>query len=133
MGDANTVSQAANRDYAKPTFMAMTASRVRTTSIGYAGSESDGLTQLDAHHTLSDAWTSAPDGHVVATTDVTPGPGEPITLALGFGRRASSAVATDNGIPSKSTVTRRLNSSRLKARALRNTKSTSSRSWFRWR
>ena len=43
---------AANRDYAVPTYMAL-ASHVRraTASVGYAGTASDGLTQLDAART----------------------------------------------------------------------------------
>ena len=71
----NTVTNAVNRDYAVPTYMALAASSAQTASVGYAGTASDGLTQLDATHTLTPSYTSAPDGHIVATEDVTPGPG----------------------------------------------------------
>jgi glucoamylase len=94
IGDANTVSQAANRDYAVPTYMALDASRIRSASVGYAGTASDGLTELDASHALSPTYRSAPDGHIVATADVTPSGDAPITLALGFGRDSSSARDT---------------------------------------
>src|SRR6185369_13196746 len=36
---------------------------------------------------------SAPDGHVVATEDVTPGRGHEVTLALGFGRTQAQSVS----------------------------------------
>ena len=94
ISSTNTVSQAANRDYAVPTFMALSSSSpAPAASVGYAGTASDGLSQLDATHTLT-AYDSAPDGHIVATEDVTPGHGGAVTLALGFGRTQASAVAT---------------------------------------
>jgi glucoamylase len=89
----NTVTNAANRDYAVPTYMALAASTpVQTASVGYAGTASDGLTQLDASHTLT-PYSSAPGGHVVATADVTPGHGNSVTLALGFGRTEAQSVS----------------------------------------
>src|SRR6516165_1375224 len=54
-------------------------------SVGYAGTVSDGLVQLDATHSLA-SYDSAPDGHITATEDVTPASGGSVTLALGFGR-----------------------------------------------
>jgi glucoamylase len=89
----NTVTNAVNRDYAVPTYMALAAGTpVGTASVGYAGTASDGLTQLDAAHTLT-AYDSAPDGHIVATADVTPGKGHSVTLALGFGRTQAQSVS----------------------------------------
>jgi glucoamylase len=89
----NIVTNAANRDYAVPTFMALTASATpATASVGYEGTASDGLAQLDATHTLT-SYASAPDGHIVATEDVTPGRGDSVTLALGFGRTQAQSVA----------------------------------------
>ena len=94
ISSTNTVTQAVNRDYAVPTFMAMASSSpAGAVSVGYAGTPSDGLTQLDTSHTLT-AYDSAPDGHIVATQDVTPRPDGVVTLALGFGRTQASAVAT---------------------------------------
>ena len=93
----NTVTNAANRDYAVPTYMALAASAPATAaSVGYAGTASDGLTQLDASHTLT-PYTSAPDGHIVATADVTPGRDGTVTLALGFGRTQAQSVAVATG------------------------------------
>ena len=90
----NTVTQAANRSYAVPTYMALRpSSPSAAASVGYAGTASDGLTQLAATHTLT-SYDSAPNGHVTATEDVTPRRGDEVTLALGFGRTQAQAVAT---------------------------------------
>src|SRR5499427_5335526 len=90
----NTVTNAVNRDYAVPTYMALDASNPSpAASVGYAGSFSDGLVQLDLGHVLT-PFDSAPDGHITATEDVTPARGHSVTLALGFGRDQASAVAT---------------------------------------
>src|SRR6202012_4583095 len=88
----NTVTDATNRDYAVPTYMALTSSADQGASVGYTGSPSDGLTQLDAAHTLT-SYTSAPDGHIVATENVTPGGSHQVTLALGFGRNPPQSVS----------------------------------------
>jgi glucoamylase len=90
----STVTNAVNRDYAVPTYMALDASvSSPAASVGYADTGSDGLSQLDATHALT-PYGSAPDGHIVATEDVTPAHGDSVTLALGFGRDQASAVAT---------------------------------------
>ena len=88
----NTVTNAANRDYAVPTYMALAGGPAQAASVGYAGTASDGLTQLDSAHALT-PYTSAPDGHIVATEDVTPGHGDSVTLALGFGRSQAQSVS----------------------------------------
>ena len=90
----NTVTNAVNRSYAVPTYMALAASTpITTASVGYAGTASDGLTQLDASHALT-SYSSAPDGHIVATEALTPGRGGQLTLALGFGRTQAQAIST---------------------------------------
>ncbi|MBV9795114.1 MAG: glucan 1,4-alpha-glucosidase [Actinobacteria bacterium] len=88
----NTVTNATNRDYAVPTYMALTSSADQGASVGYEGTASDGLTQLDTAHTLT-SYTSAPDGHIVATENVTPGSSHQLTLALGFGRDQAQSVS----------------------------------------
>jgi len=94
ISSTNTVTNAVNRDYAVPTYMALGASvSSPAASVGYAGSFSDGLIQLDLDHALT-PFDSAPDGHITATEEVTPARGRPVTLALGFGRDQASAVAT---------------------------------------
>ncbi len=88
----NTATNAANRDYAVPTYMALAARPAPSAaSVGYAGTASDGLTQLDATHALT-TYSSAPDGHIVATEEVARA-GRPVTLALGFGRTQARSVS----------------------------------------
>jgi len=96
VSSTNTVTNAVNRDYAVPTYMALAGAPAQAASVGYAGTASDGLTQLDAAHALT-SYTSAPDGHIVATEDVTPGPGHEVTLALGFGRSQAQSVSVAEG------------------------------------
>jgi glucoamylase len=94
----NTVTNAVNRDYAVPTYMALAASTpVQTASVGYAGTASDGLTQLDASHALTPLYDSAPGGHIAATEDVTPANGNSVTLALGFGRTQAQSLSAAEG------------------------------------
>ncbi len=90
----NTVTDATNRTYAVPTYMALAdSSPSPEASVGYAGTASDGLTQLDTSHALT-AYTSAPDGHIVATQELALSRGGTVTLALGFGRSQASAIST---------------------------------------
>jgi glucoamylase len=98
--DTSVTSRATNRDYAVPTYMALSStSAAEAASVGYAGTVSDGLTELDSSHALTTRYTSAPDGHIVATEDVTPGgnngaaAAKTVTLALGFGRSQDGALA----------------------------------------
>jgi glucoamylase len=85
----NTVTNAVNRDYAVPTYLALAARPAPSAaSVGYAGTASDGLTQLDASHSLT-PYDSAPDGHVVATEAVS----STVTLALGFGRTQAQSLS----------------------------------------
>jgi glucoamylase len=92
----NRTTNAVNRDYAVPTYMALAAAAAGqpagAASVGYAGTGSDGLTQLDSTRTLT-GYDSAPDGHVTATQDVTPRHGDSVTLALGFGRSQAQSVS----------------------------------------
>ena len=98
----NTVTNAANRNYAVPTYMALAASTpITAASVGYAGTASDGLTQLDASHALT-SYSTAPDGHIVATEAVTPDYDGQLTLALGFGRTQAQAVSTAGSSLSRS-------------------------------
>jgi glucoamylase len=91
--DIAPTTEAANRDYAVPTFMALSATDGLTkASVGYAGTGSDGLTQLDTTRMLGD-YTAAPNGHVVLTARVMPNPRGEINLALGFGRNQRDAVS----------------------------------------
>src|SRR6266516_3150540 len=91
--DLNTVTNAANRDYAVPLYGALRATRpFLTASSGYAGTASDGLTQLDADHALATTYVAAPHGNVVQTGRLNLGDEGAFTLALGFGTSASDAI-----------------------------------------
>ena len=92
--DTVTTTNAANRDYAVPTYLALRADRpFGAVSSGFVGTPSDGLTQLDASHTLA-ASDTATGGNVEQTAEVSPGRDGEFTLALGFGTTQASAVAT---------------------------------------
>jgi glucoamylase len=92
VSSTNTVTDAVNRDYAVPTYMALAATSDQSASVGYEGTASDGLAQLDATHALT-SFTSAPNGHIVATENVSPGSTHEVTLALGFGRSQAQSVS----------------------------------------
>jgi glucoamylase len=82
--DTNTETNAANRDYAVPTALALRADRPFTSaSAGFAGTASD---------SLSSPYDAATDGNVVVHGGLDTKHG-PVTLALGFGR--TTAQATD--------------------------------------
>jgi glucoamylase len=90
--DPVTTSNAVNRDYAVPTSLALRADRPFTeASVGFAGTASDGLSQLSGGHALDPRYPSADNGNVVGTARLA---GGSALLALGFGRDAGSAVAT---------------------------------------
>lgn len=91
VGDENTRTSAAGRDYAVPTQLALRADRpLPEASVGYAGTDSDGAAMLDRDHTLTRS-DAAPDGNVVATARLPLSHGE-TTFALGFGRTPGQAV-----------------------------------------
>jgi glucoamylase len=91
--DTNTTTNATNRTYAVPVYSALDASTPFTqTSNGFAGAQSDGLTQLDSSHALTALYGSAANGNLVQTAqvDLT----HPVfTLALGFGSTQAAAVS----------------------------------------
>lgn len=88
--DPNTVTNAANRDYGVPLAGALRASRpFAEANSGYVGTDSDGLTQLDASHKLVSNPTAS-NGNVVQTARID----TDTTLALGFGQTPQLAVQT---------------------------------------
>ena len=84
--DPNTTTNAANRDYAQPVYLALDAPFTSELTNGFAGSASDGLVELDASHALTTLYPAANNGNVVQTARVA-GSGKTIqfTAALGFG------------------------------------------------
>jgi glucan 1,4-alpha-glucosidase len=91
--DTVTATNAANRDYAQPVFAALDGPFSRVTN-GFVGAGSDGLTQLDASHTLTTTFDSATHGNVVqvAQLNLERGGGK-AELALGFAGTQAGAVA----------------------------------------
>ena len=91
-----TVTNAANRDYAQPVFAALDGSFTEGSS-GFAGSESDGLQQLDSTRTLTPTHPDAREGNVVGTARVAlKGDGKAV-LTLGFGATQEEAVGAAEG------------------------------------
>src|SRR5581483_73096 len=64
----------------------------RATSSGFAGTPSDGLAQLDTYRKLVSQYATAAAGNVVQTAEIDAAPGQPFTLALGFGPDARAAI-----------------------------------------
>jgi glucan 1,4-alpha-glucosidase len=93
--DTNTATIAANRDYAEPVFAALGASTpfAQVTS-GFAGTDSDGLVQLDRDRALTATVDDAAGGNLVQTARVDLGRAGEVTLALGFGATQAAAVGT---------------------------------------
>jgi glucoamylase len=93
--NTNTTTNAVNRSYAVPTYMALESSTgFSSESVGYAGTASDGLTMLDSTHTLT-PYGSASDGHVTLTAQLpaqADGP-QGANLALGFGTTQAQALS----------------------------------------
>ncbi|HWD75500.1 MAG TPA: hypothetical protein VG371_10200 [Solirubrobacteraceae bacterium] len=80
--------------WAAPVVGALTADRrFERASSGFAGTSSDGLTQLDTFDSLRNVYSSATDGNVVQTAQIND-PTHPFTLALGFAATANEAVDT---------------------------------------
>lgn len=91
--DTVTATNAANRDYAQPVFSALDADFSQVSN-GYAGTESDGLTQLDAARRLTATYSEAAPGNLVQTGKVDLDRHGTFTLALGFGATRAQALAT---------------------------------------
>ena len=96
--DTATATNAANRDYAQPVYVALDASTpFGALTTGFAGAASDGLAQLDSVHTLTNAFTQANGGNVVVTAGVAVPRNGTFTLALGFGSTQAEAVDAAEG------------------------------------
>jgi glucan 1,4-alpha-glucosidase len=93
--DTNTRTNAANRDYAVPSYLALRADRPFTAaSSGFVGTASDGLTELDAGHALAPRYPDATGGNVEQTARLQLDRRGSATLALGFGTTQAAAVDT---------------------------------------
>ena len=96
--DTRTETNAVNRDYAQPVFAALDGPFDQATS-GFVGTTSDGLSELDASHGLAQLYKDAVNGDVVQTgrLALSPRANGSVTLALGFGRDATTAIASAEG------------------------------------
>ena len=92
--DTSTTTNAANRDYGEPVFVALDGPFSAVES-GFAGAPSDGLAQLDTGHALSETFATAANGNVVQTARVATGGTLPLTFTLGLGFGASQAQAVN--------------------------------------
>ena len=93
--DPVTATNAANRDYAQPVYLALDGSFTAASS-GLVGTPSDGLVQLDASHMLTAPNRDASNGNVAQTARVALTNGVAV-LALGFGASQADAVGTAEG------------------------------------
>ncbi len=94
--DPVTATNAANRDYAQPVYAALDGTLTEASS-GFAGSESDGLVQLDGSHALTPTFPVATDGNVVGTARIALNGSGRTVLALGFGASQTEAVGAAEG------------------------------------
>ncbi|SOD74562.1 glucan 1,4-alpha-glucosidase [Jatrophihabitans sp. GAS493] len=79
--------------YATPSYLALRGNLPFTSvSSGFVGTSSDGLTELDASHTLSPRYTTATNGNIEQTAGVQTDSSGAFTLALGFGSSRVAAV-----------------------------------------
>ena len=92
--DPVTATNAANRDYAQPVYLALDAPFTSEITTGFAGSASDGLVELDAAHALTTSYAAANNGNVVQTARIAGDKTIQFTAALGFGSTQSAAVST---------------------------------------
>ncbi len=94
--DPVTATNAANRDYAQPVFAALDGP-FTDASVGFAGSESDPLTGLDAAHVLTPAYPDAREGNVVGAAKVDLNGAGRAVITLGFGATDTDAVGAAEG------------------------------------
>ncbi len=91
----NSFTEAVNRSYATPIYAALAASSpLRAVETGFAGTASDGLTELDSAGTLTSTAPDASNGNVVQTVQLGLGADRSATVALGFGSTSRQAVGT---------------------------------------
>jgi glucoamylase len=92
--DPNTTTNAANRDYAQPVYLALDAPLTSEITNGFAASASDGLVELDASHALTTSYAAANNGNVVQTARIAGSGNIQFTAALGFGSTQADAVGS---------------------------------------
>jgi glucan 1,4-alpha-glucosidase len=96
--DPVTQTNAVNRDYAQPVYVALDSSTgLSEPTNGFVGAGSDPLTQLDAAHALTTTYTDAAQGNLVQAARLRLDRDGNVTLALGFGSSQGDAVGAAQG------------------------------------
>jgi glucan 1,4-alpha-glucosidase len=96
----NSFTDAFNRSYATPIYAALSASDpFSAVETGFAGTASDGLTELDASGALTSTAPDASDGNVVQTVELAR---NDETVALGFGSTEHGALNASRSASSAS-------------------------------
>jgi glucoamylase len=96
--NTGTQSTTPQRDYQVPVYGTLVANRpFEAETSGFAGEPSDGLTQLDASHTLTTSYQQAIDGNVVQTAEINTTSGDQFTLALGYGQTQAQSLSAAVG------------------------------------
>ena len=86
----NSFTEAVNRSYATPIYAALSASDpFQTVETGFAGTASDGLTELDNSGALTSTAPDASNGNVVQTVELA---SDTETVALGLGSSETGAL-----------------------------------------
>src|ERR1700728_4300807 len=86
----NSFTEAVNRSYATPIYAALSASDpFPAVETGFAGTPSDGLSELDSSGALTSTAPDASDGNVVQTVELA---SNDQTVALGFGSTEHGAL-----------------------------------------
>src|SRR5580658_7058799 len=86
----NSFTEAVNRSYATPIYAALAAGQpFGAIETGFAGTASDGLTELDTSGALTSTAPDASNGNVVQTVELA---GNSQTVALGFGGTKDGAL-----------------------------------------
>ena len=88
----NSFTEAVNRSYARPIYAALAASSpFPVVETGFAGTSSDGLTELDDSGALTSTAPDASNGNVVQTVELG---SDSQTVALGFGSSSHAALSS---------------------------------------
>ena len=88
----NSFTEAVNRSYARPLYAALAAnSPFPVVETGFAGTGSDGLTELDNSGALTSTAPDASNGNVVQTVELG---SDSQTVALGFGSSSHAALSS---------------------------------------
>jgi glucoamylase len=86
----DSFTEAVNRSYAKPIYAVLSASEpFQAVETGFAGTASDGLTELDNSGALTSTAPDASNGNVVQTVELA---SDTETVALGFGSTEGGAL-----------------------------------------